>query len=82
MSEWNTEILNVAMQYYKEFMPKLESIYKGMEIISIGKPVKSGLYAGEFVECEVILPNGKKETLVLALRNDNDAKIWLLDGGL
>ena len=82
MSEWNTEILNIAMQYYKEFMPKLESIYKGMEIISIGKPVKSGLYAGEFVECEVILPNGKKETLVLALRNDNDAKVWLLDGGL
>ena len=82
MKEWDTEILDVAMQYYKDFMPKLDSIYKGMEVISIGKPVKSGLYAGEFVECEVILPNGKKETLVLALRNDNDAKVWLLDGGL
>ena len=82
MSEWDTEILDVAMQFYKEFMPKLESIYKGMEVISIGKPVMSGLYAGQFVECEVILPNGKKETLVLALRNDNAAKVWLLDGGL
>ena len=82
MNEWDTEILDVAMQYYKDFMPELESIYKGMEVISIGKPVKSGLYAGEFVECKVILPNGKKETLVLALRNDNAAKVWLLDGGL
>ena len=82
MSEWDTEILDVAMQFYKEFMPKLESIYKGMEVISIGKPVTSGLYAGQFVECEVILPNGKKEMLTLALRNDNAAKVWLLDGGI
>lgn len=82
MKEWDTEILDVAMQYYKDFMPKLESIYKGMEVISIGKPITSGLYAGQFVECEVILPNGKKETLTLALRNDNAAKVWLLDGGL
>ena len=82
MTEWDTTILDVAMQHYKEFMPKLESIYKGMEVISIGKPTKSGLYAGQFVECKVILPNGKKETLVLALRNDNAAKVWLLDGGL
>lgn len=82
MGEWDTEILNDAMQYYKDYMPKLESIYKGIEVISIGKPAKSGLYAGEFVECKVILPNGKKETLVLALRNDNAAKVWLLDGGL
>ena len=82
MKEWDTEILDVAMQSYKEFMPKLESIYKGMEVISIGKPVKSGLYAGQFVKCEVILPNGNKETLTLALRNDNAAKVWLLDGGL
>ena len=82
MGEWDTEILDIAMQYYKDFIPKLESIYKGIEVISIGKSAKSGLYAGQFVECEVILPNGKREKLILALRNDNAAKVWLLDGGI
>ena len=31
---------------------------------------------------EVVLADGKKETLILALRNDNKHKVWLLDGGL
>ena len=46
------------------------------------KAVKSGLYPGRFVKCKVVLPNGKKETLTLALRNDNKQGVWLVDGGL
>lgn len=82
MSSWNTEILSTAMYYYRDFMPTLEAKYKGLKVKSIKKSVKSGLYPGRFVECQVILANGEKERLVLALRNDNSSHIWLLDGGL
>ena len=82
MKSWDNEILGTAMAYYKDFMPKLESIYKGLEVKSIGKSFSSGLYPGKFVKCKVVLADGKKETLTLALRNDNKNKVWLLDGGL
>ena len=83
MNEWDTEILNTAMHYFKgDVMKIVEERYRGLEVRSIEKAVKSGLYPGRFVKCKVVLPNGKKETLTLALRNDNKAKIWLVDGGL
>ena len=83
MNEWDTEILNTAMHYFKgDVMKIVEQRYRGLEVKSIEKAVKSGLYPGRFVKCKVVLPNGKKETLTLALRNDNKAKVWLVDGGL
>ncbi len=83
MNEWDTEILNTAMHYFKgDLMKVVEKRYRGLEVKSIEKAVKSGLYPGRFVKCKVVLPDGKKETLVLALRNDNKEKVWLLDGGL
>ena len=82
MNEWDMEILNTAMAPYKSLIDKLEPMYKGLEVKSIEKAVKSGLYPGRFVKCKVVLPNGKKETLTLALRNDNKEKVWLIDGGL
>lgn len=83
MNEWDTEILNTAMHYYKgDVMKVVEERYRGLEVKSIEKAVKSGLYPGRFVKCKVVLPNGKKETLTLALRNDNKQGVWLVDGGL
>lgn len=82
MNDWDTEILSTAMYYYRDIMPKLEARYKGLKVRSIKKAVKSGLYPGRFVECQVTLASGEKERLVLALRNDNSSHIWLLDGGL
>lgn len=82
MGSWDSEILSTAMYHYRDLMPRLEAKYKGLKVRSIKKSVKSGLYPGRFVECQVILANGEKERLVLALRNDNSSHIWLLDGGL
>lgn len=82
MKSWDKEILGTAMAYYGDYIPKLESIYKGLEVKSIGKSFSSGLYPGKFVKCKVVLADGKKETLTLALRNDNKNKVWLLDGGI
>ena len=83
MREWDEDILNTAMHYYKgDVMKVVEGRYRGLEVKSIGESFSSGLYPGRFVKCKVVLPNGKKETLTLALRNDNKYKVWLLDGGL
>ena len=71
------------MHYYKgDVMKVVESRYRGLEVKSIEKSFSSGLYPGRFVKCKVVLADGKKETLTLALRNDNKYKVWLLDGGL
>lgn len=83
MGSWDNEILNTAMYYYKgDLMTQIESKYKGLQVQSIGKSFKSGLYAGRFVKCKVVLADGTKENLTLALRNDNKHKVWLLDGGI
>lgn len=82
MNEWDTDILNTAMYYYRNLFDKLKSKYGGLKVISIGKPFKSGLYPGYFVKCKVELSSGEEDELILALRNDNKEKVWLLDGGL
>jgi hypothetical protein len=53
----------------------------GIEIISIGKPFKSGFYGGWFVPYE-IKKNGRTQKFNMAIRNDNPAKRWQVDGGL
>ena len=83
MGSWDSKILDTAMYYYKgDLMTQIEKKYKGLQVQSIGKSFKSGLYAGRFVKCKIVFADGTKETLTLALRNDNKNKVWLLDGGL
>lgn len=83
MQTWDLNILGTAMTLYKgDTMKVLESKYKGVEVKSIGKAQSSGLYPGKFVKCKVVMPDGSKETLMLALRNDNKQGVWVVDGGL
>ena len=83
MQTWDMNILNTAMALFKgDLMKVVEERYKGVEVRSIGKARSSGLYPGKFVECKVIMPDGSKETLRLALRNDNRQGVWVVDGGL
>ncbi|MBR2072058.1 MAG: hypothetical protein IJ976_00160 [Alistipes sp.] len=83
MQTWDMNILNTAMALFKgDLMKVVEERYKGVEVRSIGKAQSSGLYPGKFVKCKVIMPDGSKETLRLALRNDNRQGVWLVDGGL
>jgi hypothetical protein len=60
---------------------EIKAEFSGLTIVEIGEPFKSGLYPGEFVPCEIILKSGQTEQLKLALRNDNDNKAWIVDGG-
>jgi type II secretory pathway pseudopilin PulG len=54
----------------------------GLQIISIGKPFKSGRYGGWFVPYEIKLKSGDTKKFNLAIRNDNPAKRWMVDGGI
>ncbi|HUT28709.1 MAG TPA: zf-HC2 domain-containing protein [Sedimentisphaerales bacterium] len=54
----------------------------GLEIISMGEPFKSGRYPGWFVPYEIKLKSGHIRKHNLAVRNDNKAKRWTVDGGI
>jgi len=54
----------------------------GLEVIHIGKAFKSGGYAGWFVPYEIKLKSGDIKKFNLAVRNDNPAKRYVVDGGL
>ena len=83
MSSWDTTILDTALYFYNgDVRDVVKHKYEGLQIVKIEKATKSGLYPGRFVKCKVILADGTEETLNIALRNDNSAKVWLLDGGI
>lgn len=63
--------------------PELIKTYLGkLEIVSIGTPFKSGLYPGWFVPYEIRLNDGKTKKMNLAVRNDNPARQYVVDGGI
>lgn len=53
----------------------------GLEVISIGEPFQSGIYPGWFVPYEIKIRSGEVRKSNLAIRNDNEKKQWMLDGG-
>jgi hypothetical protein len=60
---------------------ELKGYLGGLEIISIGEPFKSGLYPGWFVPYEIKFRDGTIKKMNLAVRNDNPAKRYIVDGG-
>ncbi len=83
MGPWDKRLLDEALRYYGTGVrEQLEAHYGGLAIISAGKALRSGEYPGVFIPCEILLADGRTEKLILALRNDNPEKCWLVDGGL
>jgi len=60
----------------------LKTGFGGLEIINIGEPFQSGRYPGWFVPYEVKLKSGTVKKHNLAVRNDNPAKRYVVDGGI
>jgi hypothetical protein len=54
----------------------------GLQVISIGKPFKMGDFPGWYVPYKVRFNNGLVQEWDLAIRNDNLAKRYMLDGGI
>ena len=59
----------------------VKKLYGGIQVISIGEPFKSGIYPGYFVPYEIRLRDGQVKKFKLAVRNDNRAHRWTVDGG-
>jgi hypothetical protein len=59
----------------------IERLY-GLELMELGDSFKSGLYAGEYVPYKIKLADGEIIEHNIALRNDNQNKVWVVDGGL
>jgi outer membrane lipoprotein-sorting protein len=53
----------------------------GLEIVSIGTAVRSGVYAGVYVPYEIRFKSGHTQNMNLAVRNDNRARRYVVDGG-
>lgn len=54
----------------------------GLEVITLGKPFQAWPYVGWFVPYEIRLNDGQVRKHNLALRKDNPAKRFVVDGGL
>jgi len=72
----------VLMVYRATAIPEGLKMYGGgLRVISIGEPFQSGLYDGWYVPYEILLADGTRKKLNLAVRNDNPAHRWVQDGG-
>jgi hypothetical protein len=76
--DWNEVIKFWSVS---EVSKDTKQYYGGLQIISIGEPFKSGQFPGWFVPYEIKPKNGKIKKWTLAVRNDNPAKRWMVDGG-
>ncbi len=72
----------LTFKMYSSVPDWLKEKYGGLEIINIGEPFKSGLYPGWFVPYEIKFKNGRTKKMNLAVRNDNPAKRYVVDGGI
>lgn len=61
---------------------RMKEYLGGLEIISIGEPFQSEGYGGWFVPYEIRLRSGHIKQHNLALRKDNPANRFVVDGGL
>ncbi len=60
----------------------LKKYLGGLEIVSLGESFTSTAYAGRYVPYEIKLKNGHVRKHNLAIRNDNPAGRWQVDGGI
>ena len=65
-----------------ELDERLKEHLADLEIITLGEPFKSGRYPGWFVPYEIRLTNGRVLKHNLAVRNDNAAARYIVDGGI
>lgn len=82
-STWDSSILDEALDSYgAQARELLKSRYAGATVVKLSDPVRSGRYPGWFVPCELRMADQTTERIQLALRNDNPAGSWVIDGGL
>lgn len=69
-------------KFWSPLTEDVKAYLGGMKIINVGEPFRSGLYPGWFVPYEIRLKNGENKKWNLAVRNDNPARRYVVDGGI
>ena len=70
-----------ALIYYKSILPQLIHKLKGCKV-SAFETRKDSSYVGVYVFYTLTSPEGNREKRHIAIRNDNEQHIWIVDGGL
>jgi hypothetical protein len=79
--DWVTVFkLDPSLEHAKG-IEEFKASYSGLKIIKMEKSFRSGIYPGTFVPYEIRLKSGEILSGKLAVRNDNPAKAWEIDGG-
>lgn len=71
-----------AGKFMSPITAQLKDYLGGLEIVSIGEPFSSKTYGGVFVPYEIKLKGQYDKKWNLAVRKDNPAKRWQVDGGI
>lgn len=83
MESWDEELLRSALHYFQgPALLVVKQHYKGVKLLAMEEPFRSGAYPGYFVPCRLLKRSGEEVEINLALRNDNPNQVWLVDGGL
>lgn len=80
LHEWDTTKLNVVLYQYN--IEGLKETYDGCQLIGHKKAFHSGRYPGVFVPCKIRFKDQSIQKRNIAIRNDNNLKVWLIDGGI
>jgi len=64
------------------FDERLKGYLGGLEIVKLGEPFQSKAYGGSFIPYEIRLKGGEIKKWNLAMRKDNPANRYIVDGGL
>jgi outer membrane lipoprotein-sorting protein len=73
---------NEAGKFMSPVTPRLKEYLGGLEIVSLGDAFTNKTYPGRFVPYEIKLKNGDVKKHNLAIRKDNPAGRWQVDGGI
>jgi hypothetical protein len=69
-------------KFYSPVTDRLKAYLGGVEIVSLGQAFTSKAYGGRFVPYEIKLKNGGVKKHNVAVRKDNPAHRWQVDGGI
>lgn len=70
-----------VLYYYSQELPQLTKELKGCQASEFSAPKHKDDYAGVYIFYRLTCPDGTSDMRHVALRCDNDQKIWILDGG-
>ncbi len=73
---------NEVGKFMSPISQRLKDYLGGVEIVSLGKAFTSKAYGGQFVPYEIKFKNGRIQKHNLAVRKDNPAHRWQVDGGI